>query len=183
MVSELLKALEEHDFKRNSPEKVLGVKTPPIQFILSRPQKARSQEDRTTVTIFFPNKIVKTYRVFFSGTLEQAIKCVGLNESIADDLKVSERFPAAKAEIKEKQEELALIQSRLGRSRTSMPSNNRPFDTGESPESTKISRATKNVSLAQVGTLKTEILELEGNVTSLYQSVFDTFEQLLGASL
>ena len=102
MVSELLKALEEHDFKRNSPEKVLGVKTPPIQFILSRPQKARSQEDRTTVTIFFPNKIVKTYRVFFSGTLEQAIKHVNLNKSIIDDLKIAERISTAKVVIKEK---------------------------------------------------------------------------------
>ena len=159
------------------------MKTPPIQFIPSRSPKARSQEDGATVTISFPNKIVKTYRVFFSGTLEQAIKHVGLNESIADDLKISERFSAAKAEIKEKQEELALIQSRLGCSRSSMPSSHRRFATGESPESTKNSCATKNVSLAQVDALKTEILELGGNLTSLYQSVFDTFERLLASSL
>ena len=114
VVSELPKGLEEHDFQRNFREKLLGVKTLPIGFSPSRPPKTRSQEDRATFKISFPNKIVKTYRVFFSGTLEQAIKHVGLNESIVDDLNIFERISAAKVEIKGKQEELALLQSRLG---------------------------------------------------------------------
>ena len=89
VVSEFPKGLEEHDFQHNSPEKFLGVKTPPVGFISSRPPKAHSHEDRATVKIFFPNKVVKTYLVFFSGTLEQAIKHVYLNKSIIDDLKIA----------------------------------------------------------------------------------------------
>ena len=77
VATELPKGLEERDFQRNFPEKLLGVKAPPIQFILSRTPKARSQEYRATVKISFPN-----YRVFFSGTLEQTIKHVCLNKSI-----------------------------------------------------------------------------------------------------
>ena len=64
-----------------------------------------------------------------------------------------------------------------------MPSVYRRFASGESPESTENSRATKNVSPAQVDALKTEILELKGNLAALNQSVFDTFEQSLVASL
>ena len=114
VVSELPKGLEEHDFQRNFREKLLGVKTLPIGFSPSRPPKTRSQEDRATVKISFPNKVVKTYRVFFSDTLEQAIKHVYLNKSIVDDLKIAERISTAEAEIKEKQEQLNLLQSRLG---------------------------------------------------------------------
>ena len=88
---------------------------------------------------------------------------------------IAERISTAETKIKEKQEELELLQSRLGRSRSSTPSNHRRFATGESP-ATENFHVIQNVSPAQVDTLKTEILELEGNLTSLYQSVFDTFE-------
>ena len=159
----------------------MGVKTPPIGFIPSRPPKARSQESCATVNISFPNKVVKTYRVFFSGTLEQAIKHVYLNKSIVDDLRIAKRISTTKAEIKEKQEQPNLLQSRLGRSRSSMSSAHHRFATGESPESTENFRATKNVSPAQLDELKTEILEFEGNLISLHQSVFDAFKQLLAA--
>ena len=121
VVSELLKGLEERDFQRNSPDKVLGVKTPPLQFIPSRPPKARTQEDKASVKMSFPNKVIKTYWFFFSGNLEQAIKQVCLNMSIAADLKIAERIFTAGAVIKEKQEELDLLQARLTRSRSSTP--------------------------------------------------------------
>ena len=138
------------------------MKTPSIQFISSRTSKARSQEDTATVKITFPIKVVKTYRVFFSGTLKQAIKHVSLNESIVDDLKIAKRISTTEAKIKEKQEELELLQSRLGCSRSSTPSTHRRFAAEESPESTENSRATENVSPSQVDTIKTALLELEG---------------------
>ena len=162
VATELPKGLEEHDFQRNFPEKLLGVKAPPIQFILSRTPKARSQEYRATVKISFLNNVAKTYRVFFSGTLEQAIKHVSLNESIVDDLKIVELISTAKVEMKGKQEKFELLQSRLGRSRSSTPSTHRRFATEESPELTENSHATKNVSPSQVDTIKTALLELEG---------------------
>ena len=122
MVSELPKGLDERDFQCNSPEKFLGVKTPPLQFIPPRPPKARTQEEQASVKISFPNKVIKTYRIFYSGNLEQAIKHVSLNKSIAADLKIAERISTAQAEIKEKEQELELLQFRLGRSRSSTPS-------------------------------------------------------------
>ena len=100
-----------------------------------------------------------------------------------DDLKIAELLSTAEAEIKEEQEELELLQSRLGRSQSSTPSTHRCFATEESPESTKNFRATENVSPSQVDTIKTAILELKGNLASLHQSVFDTFEQSLTVSL
>ena len=133
--------------------------------------------------ISFPKKVIKTYRVFYSRNLEQTIKHVTLNKSIADDLKIAKRISTAEAEIKEKQEELDLLQSRLNRSRSSTLSVHPRFATGESPESTENSRATDNVSPAQVDALNTEILELKGNLAALHQSVFDTFEQPLAVSL
>ena len=122
VASELQKRLEERDFQRNSPDKYLGVKNPPLQSIPSRPSKAHTQDDKASVKISFPNKVTKTYRVFYSGNLEQAIKHVTLNKSIAADLKIAERISTAQAEIKEKEQELELLQFRLGRSRSSTPS-------------------------------------------------------------
>ena len=126
----------------------------------------RLQEKQSSCTfkISFPDKIVKIYRVFFSGTLKQSIKHVGLNKSIVDDLMIAERISTAETKIKEKQEELELFQSRLGCSRSSTPSTHRHFANGESPESTENFHATENVSPAQVGALKTEIFELEGDL-------------------
>ena len=106
-----------------------------------------------------------------------------LNKSIAADLKIAERISTAEAVIKEKQEELNLLQARLTGSRSSTPAVHHRFATWESPESTENSRAMENVSPAQVDALKTEILELKGNLVALNQSVFDTFEQSLAASL
>ena len=103
VVSELPKGLVDREFQRNSAANFLGVRTPPLQFIPSRPPKARTQEDKASVKLSFPNKIIKTYRVFFSGNLEQAIKHVCLNMSIAADLKISECISTAQAVIKEKQ--------------------------------------------------------------------------------
>ena len=76
-----------------------------------------------------------------------------------------------------------LLQSRLNRSRSSTPSTHCRFATEESSESTKNSRASKNVSPSQVETLKTASIELRRNLKSLHKSVFDIFEQLLPASL
>ena len=115
--------------------------------------------------------------------MEQAIKHATLNKSITADLKVAERISTAKAEIKERQEELDLLQARLGRSRSSTPSVYRRFASGESRESTENSRATKNVSPAKVDAVKTEVLELRGNLAALILSVFDTFKQSLATSL
>ena len=70
-----------------------------------------------------------------------------LNMSIAADLKIAERISTAETVIKEKQEELDLLQARLTCSRSSTPAVHRRFATGESPESTENSRATENVSL------------------------------------
>ena len=92
MVSELPKGLEERSFQRNSPDKFLGVKTPPLQFIPPRSPKARAQEDKASVKLSFPNKVIKTYRIFFSGNLEQAIKHVTLNKSTSADFKIAERI-------------------------------------------------------------------------------------------
>ena len=39
VVTKIPKWLEEHDFQRNSPEKQLGVKISPIQFIMARPPR------------------------------------------------------------------------------------------------------------------------------------------------
>ena len=71
-----------------------------------------------------------------------------------------------------------LLQSRLGRSRSSTPFTHRrsATATGESPDSTENSRTTENVSPTQMDALKTEILDLEGNLTSLHQSVFNAFD-------
>ena len=105
------------------------------------------------------------------------------NKVNTGELKISEHISTAEAEIKKKRGQLSLLRSRLGRSCCPTPSTHRRFTTGESPESTENSRATDNVSPAQVDALKAEIMELEGNLTSLRQSVFDTFEQLLAVSL
>ena len=70
VVSELPKELVEREFQRNSPDKFLGVRTPPLQFIPSRPPNACTQEDKVSVKLSFPNKVLKTYQVFFSGNLE-----------------------------------------------------------------------------------------------------------------
>ena len=96
-----------------------------------------------TIKISFPSKVVKTYQVFFGGNLEQAIKDVCLNESIVDDLKTVELIAAAEAEMKEKQEELDLLQSRLNRSRSSTPPTHHRFATEESPEFSENSRAAR----------------------------------------
>ena len=69
--------------------------------------------------------------------------------------------------IKEKQEELDLLQARLTRSRSSTPAVHRRFASGESPESTENSWAIKNVSPAQVDALKMEILDLKGILATL----------------
>ena len=101
-----------------------------------------------------------------------------------DVLKINKLISTVEAEIKERQEELNLLQSRLGRSQSSTPyTTHCCFATEESPESTKNSRATKNVSPSQVDTIKTTILELGGNLASPHQGEFDTFKQLLAASL
>ena len=142
VVSELPKGLIERKFRRNSPDNFLKVRTPPLHFIPSRPPKARTQEDKASVKLSFSNKVIKTYRVFFSGNLEQAIKHVCLNKSIAADLKIAKRISTAKPEIKEKQEELDLLQARLARSRSSTPAVHRRFASGESLESTENFRAT-----------------------------------------
>ena len=115
----------------------------------------------------FPNKVLKTYRVSFSGNLEQAIKHATLNKSITAYLNISQRISTAEAEIKEEQEELDLLQARLGRSRSSTLSVHRRFASKESPESTENSRATENVSPAQVNAPKTEIFKLKGNLAPL----------------
>ena len=115
--------------------------------------------------------------------MEQAVKHVCLNMSIAADLKIADRISTAEAVIKEKQEELDLLQARLTRSRSSTPAVHCRFASGESPESTENSRATENVSPVQMDVLKIDILELKGNLAALNQSVFDTFEQSLATSL
>ena len=102
VVTKLPKGMKEHDLQRNSPEKQLGVKTPPIQFIPTRPPKAHSQEDCATVKITFPSKVVKIYQVFFNSDLEQAISHVRLMEFILKDLRIVELIAASEAEIKEK---------------------------------------------------------------------------------
>ena len=145
VVTELPKGLEEHAFQRNSPKKQLGWKTPPDQLILARSPKARSQEDRATAEITFPSKVSKTYRVFSNGNLEQFICHVRLMESILKDLKILELITVAKAEMKEKQDELDLLLSRLARARSTTPSSHRRFATEDSPDSTENSRANENV--------------------------------------
>ena len=85
--------------------------------------------------------------------------------------------------IKEKQEELDLLQARLTRSHSSTPAVHCRFASGESPESTENYRATENVSPAEVDALKAEILELKGNLGVLNQSVIHTFGRSLTASL
>ena len=74
--------------KKNSPERQLGVKTPPIQSISSKLPRTGTQEEKTTLKLTFQSGITKTFRVFYAGGLERAIN--------------NEQILATEAELKEK---------------------------------------------------------------------------------
>ena len=116
VVTDLPPGLEEKYFKRNSPERQLGVKTSPIQFIPSEFPRARTQEEKTTLKLAFTSGITKTFRVFYAGGLEHAINHVR-----------QEQIPAAKARLKEKEQELVLLIPPFRRSRSDTPSRHRRY--------------------------------------------------------
>ena len=102
VVIELPPGLEEKDFQRNSPERQLGVKTPPIQCIPSKIPKSRSQEENTNIKLSFPSGVTKSFRVFYADGLEHVISHVRLNVSIMKDLRIEAKILAAEAKLKEK---------------------------------------------------------------------------------
>ena len=99
------------------------------------------------------------------------------------NVRIKELILVVRAELKEKQEELNLLIPMLERACSTSPSSRRRFSNDESPESTENSSSRENVSLSDVETLKSAILELEGAIKSFYESVVDTFEKPLAASL
>ena len=60
VVTEFPPGPENKDFQRNSLERNLGAKVPPIQFIPAKPPKSRNPEDRTNIKIAFPSGITKS---------------------------------------------------------------------------------------------------------------------------
>ena len=182
VVTEFPPRLKNKDFQRNSPERNLDAKVPPIQFIPAKASKSRNPEDRTNIKIAFPSGITKSYRVFSAGNLEHAISHVRLVQTIIKDTRLPEDILAAEAELKEKVAALDLLVPRGERPQSNTPSSHLRFPE-ESPESTADSPVTETVSPSNIETLKSEILELEGNLKNLHESVFDTFEQSLAASL
>ena len=90
---------ENEDFIQNSPEKQLSCNTPPIQFIPSPLPKARTSDNKFQLKITFPSKVVKTYRVFFAGDLEQAINQILVVWSIVEDKQIKLNILAAKTQI------------------------------------------------------------------------------------
>ena len=171
VVTELPSGLEEKDFKGNSPDRQLGVKTPPIQFIPSKIPRARTQEEKTTLKLTFPSGITKTFRVFYAGDLEHAINHVRLVEGIFKDMQFEEQILATEAKSKEKHQELVLLVPSSGRSRSDTPARHHRFQAEESsPESTE--NVSENVSQGNIETLKIEILELKGKIKDLNEGVF-----------
>ena len=84
-----------------------------------------------------------------------------LVEVIFKDIRIEEQILAAKAELKEKHQELVLLVPSSGRSRSDTPARHHRFQAEESsPESTE--NVSENVSQGNIETLKTEILELKG---------------------
>ena len=88
MVTEPPPGLEGKDFKRNSPEKQLGVKTLPIQSIPSKLPRAYTKEEKTTPKLTYSSDITKTFQVFYAGGLEHGINHVCLVEVILKDMRI-----------------------------------------------------------------------------------------------
>ena len=88
--------LKNKKFTRNSPGKQLSCEIPPIQYIPSPLPKARSTHAKATIKIFLPSNVSKTYRVFVSGNLEQAINHVQLVLAIIEDYQIESKILAAK---------------------------------------------------------------------------------------
>ena len=158
------------------------MRTLPIQFIPSKIPKARSGEEKASTKLIFPSGVIKTFRVFDVGRLEHVINHVRLVEVIIKDMQIKEQILAAEAELKEKDQELALLVPRCERPRSHIPASHRRY-TEESPKSTKNSRASNNVSSSGIQTLKSGMMELKGKIKDLNESVFDTFKQTLAAPL
>ena len=100
---------------------------------------------------------------------------------ILKNMRIQEQILAAKAELKEKEQDLVLLVPPSGRSGSDTPSRHHQYQDEESPESTK--NVSENVFQGNIETLKAEIFELKGKINDLNESVFHMFEKTLTAFL